>query len=266
MQSSQHLSLSWNESGNNGHIVVRCTRPHASWIKIWFVELYMRSGSHDNYPGGVIPHTTRMIDVGAGGSWMRLRCDLQDGVVVMHRIACRGDCIEIQSEASNPTDRVSGVAWGAPCVIVENFTGCDSSNYLNKCFIFLEERLERMPVHPWAVDAIETPGQVWCPASVGRADVEPHPLSELVPSNGLIGCFSKDEKHVCAIAWQPYQNLFQGIITCLHADFGINGLEAGESKKIRGVIYLTEADIPGLLQRYRQEFPEHYESRRLNCE
>ena len=116
-------------------------------------------------------------------------------------------------------------------------------------------------MEPWARQAVETPGQVWCPRHVNRADVEPHPLSELVPDNGLIGCFSADEECVMAIAWEPYQNLFQGIITCLHADFGINGLPAGESKRLRGRIYFAEADIPGLLERYRRDFPEHHPGR-----
>ena len=69
--------------------------------------------------------------------------------------------------------------------------------------MFLDGKLTRLPVEPWATEAIEIPGQVWCPSHINRQDVEPHPLSELVPSNGLIGCFTKDEKMIMATAWQP---------------------------------------------------------------
>ena len=70
-----------------------------------------------------------------------------------------------------------------------------------------------------AVEAIETPGQIWCPEQVDPLDVEPHPLSELVPSCGLKGCYCDDEQTILATAWQPYQDLFQGTVCCLHADF-----------------------------------------------
>ena len=60
-----------------------------------------------------------------------------------------------------------------------------------------------------------------------------------MPSNGLIGCFSGDEKLIFATAWEPYQELFQGVARCLHSDFRIGGLAPGETKKIRGKIYLA---------------------------
>ena len=41
-----------------------------------------------------------------------------------------------------------------------------------------------------------------------------------------------------ATAWEPIQELFQGVIVCLHSDFRIGGLKPGESKKIHGKIYL----------------------------
>ena len=62
---------------------------------------------------------------------------------------------------------------------------------------------------------------------------------------------------ILATAWEPYQELFQGVIVCLHSDFRIGGLEPGESKRIRGKIYLVDADVPALLTRYRKDFPEH---------
>ena len=59
-----------------------------------------------------------------------------------------------------------------------------------------------------------------------------------------------------AVAWEPYQEIFQGVITCIHSDFRLGGLEPGETKHIRGKIYLTTADTNALLARYERDFPE----------
>ena len=151
----------------------------------------------------------------------------------------------------------------APLSRLSKFTGFDektagsAEDYLPKCFIFLDGKLTRMPTPQWAKEARYTPGQVWCPANVPRTDVNPRPLSPLVPSNGLIGCFSGDEKQIFATAFEPYQELFQGVIRCLHSDFRLGGLQPGETKQIRGKIYLVPNDVPALLARYARDFPEH---------
>jgi hypothetical protein len=71
----------------------------------------------------------------------------------------------------------------------------------------------------------------------------------------LTGCFSADEKHILAIAWDPYQELFQGVIACMHADFRIGGLEPGETKRIRGKLYVVDADADALFKRFLRDFP-----------
>jgi hypothetical protein len=92
---------------------------------------------------------------------------------------------------------------------------------------------------------------------VPRTDVNPRPLSEVVPSNGLIGCFSSDERMIFATAFEPYQELFQGVAVCLHADFRLGGLRPGETKNVRGKIYIVPNNVPALLKRYEADFPEH---------
>jgi hypothetical protein len=73
----------------------------------------------------------------------------------------------------------------------------------------------------------------------------------------LIGCFSADEKLIFATAWEPYQELFQGVGRCLHSDFRLGGLQPGETKSIRGKIYIVPNDVSALLKRYEKDFPEH---------
>jgi hypothetical protein len=92
-------------------------------------------------------------------------------------------------------------------------------------------------------------------ASEVDSDVNPRPLSDDVPSNGLIGCFSADEKMILAVAFEPYQELFQGVIACIHSDFRIGGLRPGETKKIHGKLYIMPADVDALLKRYEKDFP-----------
>ena len=62
---------------------------------------------------------------------------------------------------------------------------------------------------------------------------------------------------IFATAFEPYQELFQGVIRCLHSDFRLGGLAPGETLKIRGKIYLVKKDEAALLKRYHNDFPEH---------
>jgi hypothetical protein len=175
----------------------------------------------------------------------------------MHDIRAEQDTVDFRLTATNPTDKESQAHWAQPCVRVDKFTGRTQADYLEKSFIFVDGKLARMPTTQWATKARYVPGQVWAPRGVDRDDVNPRPLSDLVPSNGLIGCFSADETMILATAWEPYQELFQGVIVCLHSDFRIGGLEPGETKTIRGKIYIVDADVDALLERYERDFPEH---------
>lgn len=226
-------------------------------VKIHYLEAYCRPGStHRKWEQTLIGHKTRLVSADAGGRRVRLECTLDDGVVVEHEIIAHADEVEFRITASNPTDKASDVDWAQPCIRVDTFTGRDKSNYLDKCFIFLNGKPARMPTRNWATDALYTPGQVWCPKGVNRNDVNPRPLSDDVPSNGLIGCYSADEKMILAVAFEPYQELFQGVIACIHSDFRIGGLKPGETKKIRGKIYIVPAGLDALVRRYEQDFPE----------
>ena len=228
-------------------------------MKVWYLEAYCRAGSTDRvWNETVIGHETELVSAKDDGSEVKLRCRVKDGIVVHHTIQCVKDGVEFRLKAHNPTDEYSHAQWVQPCIRVEKFTGCNQNNYLPKSFVFLKGKLERMPTKNWAMKARYIPGQVWCPAHVDRNDVNPRPLSSDVPSNGLIGCFSADESMMMATAWEPYQELFQGVIVCLHSDFRIGGLKPGETKQIRGKIYLVPNDVKALLLAYQQDFPEHH--------
>jgi hypothetical protein len=229
-------------------------------IQILYIEAYCRPGSTQREWGQTtIGHKTEVVGGKQGTSHLQLRCTLHDGVTVDHDIRGLPAAVEFRLTAHNPTTRESQAFWGQPCLRVDRFTARRQQTYLDKCFIFVDGKLTRLPTQPWATKARYVPGQVWAPRHVDRNDVNPRPLSSIVPSNGLIGCFSADEKMVLATAWEPYQELFQGVITCIHSDFRIGGLKPGETKQIHGKLYVMQADINALLDQYRRDFPEHFE-------
>lgn len=247
-------------------VVVRGAHLPGGELRINYIESYCRPGSTaaDWVQHTKIPHRSEVVAVADGGQVLHLRDTLADGVVVDHTIACHGDAVAFRVSAHNPTATASALHWAQPCVRLGAFTGFnpdhtvgDPDDYLPRCFLFLERKLTRMPTPVWSTTARYTPGQVWCPAAVPRSDVNPRPLNPQVPSNGLIGCFSADDRLIAATAWEPYQELFQGVARCLHADFRIGGLAPGETRTARGMLYLVANDVDALLRRYAADFPEH---------
>lgn len=230
-------------------------------MRIHYLEAYCRPGSTDREWGQtVIGHKTELLSASDDKKRITLRCTLTDGVIVDHTITAGDDEVDFRLTAKNPTQKESLAHWAQPCIRVDKFVGVpskgSSEEYLDKSFIFVDGKLTRMPTKPWAKKARYIPGQVYAPKGVPRDDVNPRPLSDIVPSNGLIGCFSKDESMIFATAFEPYQELFQGVIVCLHSDFRIGGLKPGETKQVRGKIYYLKNDVDALVKRYEKDFPE----------
>lgn len=233
-------------------------------VTINYIEAYVRPVStHRLWRESVIAHQSEVISASSDGSRLKIKDTLADGVVVEHTIMTGADEVDFRLVARNPTDKESLAHWAQPCVRVDQFAGADKADafasvpaYARQCFLFIGGKLTKLPTEPWATQARYTPGQVYCPAHVDRNDVNPRPLSSLVPSNGLCGVFSADGRKILATAWEPYQEIFQGVITCLHNDFRIGGLKPDETKLIRGKIYFVAADEKKLLERFERDFPE----------
>jgi len=249
------LKLQWEQN----YLTIFGDQLPGEQMRIHYLEAYCRDKSTDAdwREHTKIPHQTELISASDDGTFIKLRCTVDDGLQVTHEIRSSHEEVDFRIRAHNPTDKRSIAHWAQPCIRVDKFTGADQESYLGKSFVFLDGELARMPTRDWATEARYVPGQVWCPAGVSRDDVNPRPLSPLVPSNGLIGCFSEDESMIFATAFEPYQELFQGVIVCLHSDFRLGGLEAGETKEIRGKIYFVPNDVSALLARYEEDFPEH---------
>lgn len=254
-KSAGGLTLQWEKN----FLTIRGDHLPGKEMSVMYLEAYCRPGSTDrDWKETVIGHKTELVSASEDGKLIKLKCTLNDGVVVNHEIRAGKDEVDFRITAHNPTEKESAAHWAQPCIRVDKFTGRKQSDYLDKSFVFLDGKLTRMPTPEWATKARYVPGQVWAPKGVDRNDVNPRPLSHFVPSNGLIGCYSADERMIFATAFEPYQELFQGVIVCLHADFRIGGLKPGETKKVRGKIYYVPADVDALLKRYRADFPEHF--------
>jgi hypothetical protein len=249
------LKLRWEKN----YLTISGTQIPGDEMEVNYLEAYCRAGSTDADWGKhtVVGHTTELIEAADDGTQIKLRCTLKDGVIVDHTITSTADEVDFRLKAHNPTDKRSEAHWAQPCIRVDKFCGGDQESYLGRSFVFLDGELNRMPTRDWAMKARYIPGQVWCPKGVDRNDVNPRPLSSLVTSNGLIGCFSADESKLFATAFEPYQELFQGVRVCLHSDFRLGGLKPGETKDIRGKIYIVPNDVDSLLKRYAKDFPEH---------
>jgi len=228
-------------------------------MRIHYIEAYCRDRSTDAdwVQHTRVPHRSELVETADDGTFLKLQCVVDDGLRVTHEIRSRHDEVDFRITAHNPTDRRSEIHWAQPCIRVDRFCGGDQQSYLAKSFIFLDGELARMPTRDWATTARYIPGQVWRPAAVDPRDVNPRPLNPLIPSHGLIGCFSADDSMLFATAFEPYQELFQGVIVCLHSDFRLGGLQAGETRQVRGKIYIVPNDLPALLKRYQADFPEH---------
>ncbi|HEX4147620.1 MAG TPA: hypothetical protein VHY20_01475 [Pirellulales bacterium] len=255
---SMPLSIAWEKN----FLTISGPRVPGGAVRIHYLEAYCRPGSTDrDWKETVIKHQSEQLSAAPDAGQIELRDTLADGVTVAHVITARDGEVEFNLTAHNPTSRASDAHWAQPCIRLDKFTGRDKTDYLSSCFIFLDGKLARLPTEPWATTARYVPGQVYCPRQVDRRDVNPRPLSPLVPSRGLCGAFSADGKFVLATAWEPYQELFQGVLTCLHSDFRIAGLLPGETKHIRGKIYIVPADVPALVARYERDFPEQTQRR-----
>ncbi len=254
------LTLSWKDE----FLTIHGDFP-GERIRVLYLEAYCRANSHttDWVEHTVIDHESKKLS--ASEKRIRLENTLADGVVARHTITAKRNAVDFRVTLTNPTDEVSEAHWAQPCIRVGRFTGTgpettdDKYAYLSKSFVFLDGELRRMPTEPWATEARYTPGQVWAAPGVPASDVNPRPLNPKTPSKGLIGCFGKNGEWILATAWEPYQELFQGVIRCLHSDFRIGGLKPGETKKARGKIYIVPNDVPALLERYREDFPEQVE-------
>ena len=245
------LNITWT---NNMLSVSRPDIPGGK-IDIWYLEAFCRSGStRRDWRQTTIPHRTQLVSADPKGKRITLRTTVEPKVEVAHDMRAGKDEVDFRLTLKNRGNEFVDVQWFQPCMRVDRFTGGNQSNYINKSFIFTDRGLTLLDKTRRTEEAIYRGGQVYVPKGINLEDVNPRPISPDQPVNGLIGCVSADDRYLLAMAWDQTQELFQGVIVCLHNDPRVGGLKAGETKKLHGKIYFMKNDPEALLKRYKRDF------------
>jgi hypothetical protein len=245
------LSIAWT----NNMLSVSGPDMPGGKVDIWYLEAFCRSGStRRDWRQTTIPHKTELVSADKQGKRIKLRTAVEPHVEVVHDIRAGKDEVDFRLTLKNRGDEFVDAQWFQPCMRVDRFTGGNQSNYIYRSFIFTDRGLTRLDKTRRTEEAIYRGGQVYVPKGINPADVNPRPISLDQPVNGLIGCVSADDRYLLAMAWDRTQELFQGVIVCLHNDPRIGGLKAGETKRLHGKIYFMKNDPAALLKRYGREF------------
>jgi hypothetical protein len=245
------LTVSWT----NNMLSISAPDIPGGKVDIWYLEAFCRSGStRRDWRQTTIPHKTELVSVGKTGKRLRLRTTVEPKVEMAHDIRAGKDEVDFRLTLKNSGDKFVDVQWFQPCMRVDRFTGGNQSNYIAKSFIFTQRGLAMLDKTRRTEEAIYRGGQVYVPKGINLDDVNPRPISPDQPVNGLIGCVSADDRYLLAMAWDRTQELFQGVIVCLHNDPRVGGLKAGETKKLHGKIYFLKNDPEVLLSRYKRDF------------
>lgn len=130
-------------------------------VRINYIESYCRAGSTDvDWAQTKILHRSEQPAIADNNQVLWIRDTLADGVVIDHTIGIRDDTVTFSMSAHNPTAVASAVHWAQPCVRLGTFTGFNPDytvgnpdDYLPRCFLFLEQKLTRMPTPVWNVTA-----------------------------------------------------------------------------------------------------------------
>ncbi len=248
---AEGLRISWT---NNMLTLRRADLPGGK-IDVWYLEAFCRSGGHEReWNQTTLPHRTQLVSADKSGKKLTLRSRVADAVEVEHDIKAAADEVDFRVKLHNAGAERIDVDWFQPCMRVGQFTGLAQSNYISRSFIFTAQGLTWLDKTRRTEEARYRGGQVYVPAVVPLQDVNPRPISPDRPVNGLIGCVSSDGKWMLAMAWDHTEELFQGVIICLHNDPRVGGLGPGETKELRGKIYLLRNDAQELLRRYRKDF------------
>ena len=217
-----------------------------------FYEAFCKTGARDReWKLTTIPHKTEKIS----DTPLTLRSSLQGGVEVTTRITAGPGEVDFQVEAVNKGTDFVDADWVQPCIRLGAFTGCTQKTYVARSFIYVDGVQTFLDQARRSEEAVYKGGQLYIPPGIPREDCNPRPHSPDVPSNGLIGCISADGQWLFATAWEPFQELFQGVIICLHSDFRLGGLKPGVTKRAHGKMYIMENDPDLLVARYHRDFP-----------
>jgi hypothetical protein len=251
VSAAEGLRISWT----NNLLTLTAPNLPGGKLDIWYLEAFCRKGAHNqDWNKTTIPHKTTLLEAAPDGKELKLRTTVGD-VEMLHALRAGADNVDIQYRLVNNGKETAPIEWFEPaCMRVAAFTGCEQSNYTAKSFIFTDRGLTTLDKTRRTEEALYRGGQVYVPKGIELPDANPRPLCQDAPTNGLIGCFSADNRYLLATAFDNTHELFEGVYVCLHSDPHVGGLKPGEVRKVHGKIYFMKNDVPTLLRRYEADF------------
>lgn len=246
------LRLAWT----NNLLTVRDARLPGGRLEVWYLEAFCRPGGHGRkWDQTKVPHQTTLLFAAPDGSELRFRTVVEPDVEVLHEVRSGPDEVELTFLLTNRGAQPWDVQWFQPaCIRVAEFTGRGQLDYLGRSFVFTTNGLTPLDRLRRTTNALYLGGQVFLPPWTRPEDANPRPLASDRVSNGLIGCRSHDDRWLLATASDRTFELFEGVYVCLHSDPLIDGLQPGETKRLRQKIYLLPNRPDELLRRYERDF------------
>ncbi len=250
-------ALSWT----NNLLTFRDARLPGGKLDVWYLEAFCRAGGQARkWDQTKVPHRTELLYSAPDGSELRFRTTVEPQVEVLHEVRAGEDGLDLTFLLTNRGETPWDVQWFQPaCIRVADFTGRDQQGYLARSFVFTADGLTPLDRMNRTTNALYLGGQVFLPPGIRAEDANPRPLARNRVTNGLIGCFSADNRWLLATASDRTFELFEGVYVCLHSDPLIDGLKPGETKRLRQKLYLLPNDPAALVRRYRADFPESKE-------
>jgi hypothetical protein len=247
------LSISWT----NNLLTVRGPGLPGGKLEIWYLEAFCRSGAWNReWRQTTLPHKTTLTRTDPSEQRLEFLTLVEPGIEVRHEIKAGTDELDLQFEFTNTGTSTVDLQWFEPaCIRVAEYTGCTQSNYTSRSFIFTANGLTTLDHLRRTTNALYLGGQLYLPEAVLPADANPRPICRDHPINGLIGCFSADNRWLLATASDHTHELFEGVYVCLHSDPRLDGIGPGERKRRHSKIYLLPNDPAALLARYQRDFP-----------
>lgn len=252
-------TLSWT----NNLLTLRDSRLPGGKLDVWYLEAFCRAGGHARkWDQTKVPHRTELLFAAPDGSELRFRTIVEPQVEVLHEVRAGDDGLDLTFLLTNRGEAPWDIQWFQPaCIRVADFTGRDQQGYLARSFVFTADGLTTLDRMNRTTNALYLGGQVFLPPGIRTEDANPRAVARTRVTNGLIGCFSADDRWLLATASDRTFELFEGVYVCLHSDPLIDGLKPGETKRVRQKLYLLPNDPAALLRRYQADFPKSKEGR-----
>jgi len=225
------------------------TRHTYPWniIRMWFPErLEMYDDSGNEIYALSMPHDPAGWEYTKTG--MRAECDLTVGGKLT-RIIERKDqtTLLLTVNLKNASQKTWNKTSFHSCLQL-SAAGDYEDNFGDRTYWVLDGQL-----FPTAQMAITDPGMRGSKAIGEKIEMKDGSVKTL--TEGVAFVTSKDNKYVIGYSWQPAEALFYNranIVACIHVQPPPLTIEPGQSKTLKGIIFIVEDSLEEACKQYRQ--------------